>query len=551
MLLVAPALSGCFGFGPQCSYHVAITPISDNALTTDNRFRVEVTEDEPVHIEATASDGRFVQQDGQQKATLVMPDGTWDVSYSVHGNRCNSYSGVRVDTTPPTITGLQALANADSGRHYRLGVGVTISGAASTRVMDLRDNSLIATSLPVDLNNLADGVSAYLVSARDEAGNYANATVQVRVGSAVDLPAGKYTFGVVARYSNDLILWDITDPASYMTVAQASAATGGHDLGAGYGVTPADAEVQRVVAATVTPGMTSAERALALLKYMMRNLHYDTSRLDNDHLLTPHQVLLDMEDSAGRDCTDASGKAPDCDGLVMDGSGNGVKGGICRDLAATYVSLLRAAGVPARLVSGYVAGNVNGFHAWAEFYGGAPAAHPGQAPWVPVDVSNVDGTYSDSVLLQSFGIQLPEYLTLRAVPETSEVQGWSTALGVHYQYPQGTPEPKITFQKSVAADFTRPGVLCFDPQTRSRAPADSESACTSFGFYLPHFTLSTTRSIDYGILVESAAKGTQVRAEVAYPFPESVAPNHVDFLFYGPLDGQDKVAGKADANFTV
>ncbi len=552
LLVTSPFMSGCSDFFDDLNrpnYHPTHTKVAENAWSNNNRFYVEVPEDQPVHIDAWSSDGRHVETDGQREATLTIPDGTWTIEYKVGGYKWESFSGIMIDTAPPTITGLEMIANAEDSRRYTLGVGAVVAGATSLKVLSLQDGSVVATSLPVALQNLVDGLSVFVVSARDQAGNYVNVTVQVRFGSAVDLPEGKYTFGIVARYSNNLILWDIEKPGRYLTPAQASQQLGGQYLGSGYGVAPEDAEVKRIAAQVVAPDMTTTEGALALLKYMMQNLHYDTSRLDNDHLLTPRQVLLDLEDAAGRDCTDKTGKAADCDGLVMDGAGNGVRGGICRDLAATYVSLLRAAGIPARLVSGYVAGNVNGFHAWVEFYAGTPTAYPNQSPWIPVDVSNLDGTYREATLLQSFGIQLPEYLTLRAVPEASEVRGWSTAIGVHYLYPDRADEPVITFQKSVASTFTRTGVLCFDPQTRARTTADSENACAAFGFYLPKFTLATTRIIDYGILVETAPAGTSVKAEVGYPFPESVKPNQVDFEFYGPLAGTDVAAGKATANF--
>jgi len=554
LLLAAPALSGCSDFFDQFNrpdYHVRVTPMDTSGWNREGRFEVQVEEDQPVHIEATATDGRSVSADGQRGAVLNIPDGTWDLTYRINGHKWGGFSGLRIDGTPPTLTGLQRIANAPDG-HYALGQGASVSGSIALQVVDLQTGAVVGTSLPVTLNALSDGLHAYLVSARDEAGNFANATVQVRVGAAVDLPAGTYTFGIVARYSNDLILWDIANPGSYATVAQASQQTGGHFLSAGYGVTPDDAAVKQVVAQVVTSDMTTTQRALALFRYMMENLHYDTSRLDNNNLLTPHQVLLDAEDPSGSDCTDPTGKAPDCDGLIMDGAGNGVRGGICRDLAGTYVSLLRAAKVPARLVSGYVAGTVNGFHAWVEFYGGTPAGHSGQSPWIPVDVSIVDGTFKDSALLQSFGIQLPEYLTLREIPEASEVEGWSTALGVHYSFPNAGSPPDITFEKTVTPSSTTTGVLCFDSQTHERHAADSKSACGGSPFYLDHFTLSTTRIMDYGVLVRSAPHGTQVKAEVGYPFPESARPNLVDFDFYGkPVTRLDQVGGKADADFTV
>lgn len=55
--------------------------------------------------------------------------------------------------------------------------------------------------------------------------------------------------------------------------------------------------------------------------------------------------------------------------------------GICTDFAQLFVGMLRTAGIPARLVSGYVVNNganQGGFHQWVEFY--LP-----QVGWVPAD----------------------------------------------------------------------------------------------------------------------------------------------------------------------
>lgn len=541
-------MSGCsdlLGDLNRPNYQVFATVIPSSGYVREGHFLVQVRENVAIHIEAR-SGATVLPKDGVGEAVLDIPDGTWDISYTVGGYHWASHDRVRFDASPPVITGLEPVGLADATRHYRLGDGAKVTGAVSTQVFDLADGRLIATALPVDLNNLADGLHAYLVSTRDAAGNYGNVTVQVRVGTAQDLPEGQYTFGVVARYTNDLRLWDISDLDAYVTISVAKQQTGGKWMGLGFGVDPNDPNVKAVVAQVVTPTMTTAERAQALLRYMMENLHYDKSRLDNDFLLTPSQVLLDGEDSTGRDCpADSSASDPACDGLVMDGAGNGVKGGICRDLAATYVSLLRAAGVPARLVTGYLSGNVDGFHAWVEFYGGVPAGKIGQSPWIPVDVSGVDGSYEPFDLLRSFAIQRPDYLTLRQLPDSSEVEGWSTSLAMRYVSPAGQ-KPVIKLQTDVQDEFTRNGVLCVDKTTLRRAAADDDDGCTGFPAWVPDFPLSATRVIDYGIDVESAPRKTQVTAEVAYPFPEGDNPV---YLFYGESYRTDSKSGKATADF--
>ncbi|MEA3189584.1 MAG: protein-glutamine gamma-glutamyltransferase [Thermoplasmata archaeon] len=543
-------LSGCALLDElqRPGYHVRATMPEEAGWNTDARFQVATEEAVEIRITADAQDGRHVERSGVGDVTLEIPDGVWDVSYTVGGYDWKSYEGLRYDTTPPTITGLELVGNARDGA-YTLGQGATIQGHVALAVIDLQTGQAVATTLPHLLTNLPDGLQTYLVSARDEAGNVNNLTVQVRVGSAVDLPAGQHTFGVVARYTNRVQLWDLANLKAYQAPAAARAATGAAYLGAGYAITPDDDAVKNVVAAHVDASMTTAEAALALFRYMAENLEYDEGRLDNTFILTPRQTLLDTEDEAGRDCADPKGPAAECDGIVQAGAGNGVRGGICRDLAAAYVSLLRAAGIPARLVSGYVGGEVNGFHAWVEFHGGLPGS---PSPWVPVDVSSIDGPYSDSVMLQSFGISLPEYLPLRDVPPDGEKAGWSTALGVRYEWPPSQPEPKISFEKAISEQHTEQKVLCFNPQTRARAVAQQSSSCGSgYGFYLGGFTTATTRTIDYGILVQSAPPGTEVVAQVAYPFPDAAAPNQVDYQFYGKPFTKDTEGGKAIARFAA
>ncbi|MCA1818545.1 MAG: transglutaminase domain-containing protein, partial [Halobacteriales archaeon] len=491
-ILVLSGLSGCADVLDRIGspdYDVSVTPLAEgsDAWNRDSSFRVVVAQNATVRIVASQGE-REVVKEAFKDATITIPDGTWTVTYWIDGHKWHSYDTVRIDTTPPAFKGLETVADATDG-NYVLGQGASVQDAAALSVVELRTRKVVGHSLPVQLSGLPNGLQAYLVSAHDAAGNYANVTVQVHVGPAADLPDGRFSFGVVARYTNQARLWDISHPEEYLSISDARNEVGGDFLGAGFGVTPDDAAVQEVVQGQVSPDMDTMQAALALYRWFADNLEYDETRLDSDTLLTPHQVLRDTEDAAGKSTHTA--------GLVDDGAGNGVRGGICRDLAATFVSLLRASGIPARLVSGYVAGTVNGFHAWVEFYAGA--VH-GQSPWVPVDVSTIDGPFRDAVLLQSFGLELPEYLPLRYVPAAGEAEGWSTALSVHYTWPQGSGQqaPDIQFRKELATDFTYEGVLCFNPDTHARILADDRGACGgAFGFYLDHFIRQTERTIDY------------------------------------------------------
>ncbi len=537
LVVLLLAFAGCSDAWDQITrpdLPVKTSDLSEDDWNRDPRFRVVV--DDPGHdvvITATSTDGREIKAEGVSDVTLELPDGTWDVRYSIDGHKWDHLDDVRIDATPPAFQGLVRIADA-TGSSYELGAGARIDGASSVTITDLGTGLVIGNAIPVPLSGLSDGLHAYLVSARDEAGNTANATVQVRVGTATELPAGKYDFGVVARFSTAAQVWDLH--ASYLTPAEARAQANNEWLGAGFGIDPSDPAVKAVVASEVRPDMDTVEAARALYEYMADHLEYDDQRLEGEGLMTPRQVLLDSEDAQGRD--------EDADGLVDDGDGNGVAGGICRDLAATYVSLLRAAGIPARLVSGYVGGSVNGFHAWVEFYAGSVN---GQPAWMPVDVSPIDGPYDVGGLLQAFGIRIPDYLALRVIPPSGEVEGWSTALGVAYSVPGGSAPPRIEFAKDVNLVATDRGTLCFNDVTLERIFVGAGQDCPArFGFFVGDYITFAERIVDYGIDIGSAPAGTHITADVAYPTASGGA---TDYQFY-PADQAftlDVPAGKAHA----
>lgn len=510
-LLLVFALSGCLDFGGlfRPDYSVATTPVvvGDAAWNRDGVFRVEVAEAVEVVIDATERAGLQLGGVGVGAAEVSLPDGTWTIAYTVGGFSWGRLDPVRVDATAPRFVGLTPVLVVPEG-DVVLGEGATIEGATRLTVLDQDADGVVSTSLPVLLRGLTAGLHLYTLTATDDAGNTADATVQVRVGSTADLPAGAFDFGVVARYNNALRIWDITNLGRYLSPEAARAAVPGYTL-AGHGIAPDDPDVKAIVASQVEPGATTAQAAYALYNWMAENLEYDESRLDETDLLSPSATL-----AAG--------------------------GGVCRDLAALYVSLLRAAGVPARLVTGYVAGNVNGFHAWVEFYG-APAGEP--SPWVPVDVSPIDGPASAALTLSSFGIQLPEYLMLRQLPPSAEVEGWETAGSLRSSWPQGRPAPDVLFDETVTASRTQEGVLCINLASLARHAAVRERDCPRSTTHLQsRFTLATERIIDYGIDIVSAPQGTTVTATLAYPFADAVG-DLVVYEFYGPTFSRDEAAG--------
>ncbi len=538
LLLLTPALAGCAALeegleavlGPRYA-SVAVSPLTEGEWTTDGRFRVVVEHDEPVDITIQGTNldsGRVVSEQGVDDLTITLPDGRWAVAYFLDGRERNSWSPVLVDTAPPSAIGLETLVASPDGGHV---ISASVEGATEVRIVNLATGQLVGTELPVRLSGLDDGLHVFLVSMRDEAGNFGNETVQVIVGDALLLPEGVFDFGIVARYQNDVQIWDIDNPTAFAMPAQARAAVQGQFLGSGHAITPGDPEIAAIVDATVAADMTTLEAALALYKWMYDELEYDVGRLQEDDLLLPVDTLS-----------------------------NG--GGVCRDLAALYTSLLRAAGIPARVVSGYLAGNVDGFHAWVEFYGGEVN---GQPPWVPVDVSSIgrsdrsdDDRYRPSAALQAFGVLPADYLPQVAVQEAGEVDGWASAMSLRYSHQMGDP-PTIRFREAVTNTIDGRSTdvyatLCIDADTLARRLVDDPEDCDfqRYSAFLPNFLTRTQRTIDYGIAIEDPGVDTVVDVWVTVPDPDTVAPNEVEYRFYGPaIDEQDPDTGKAHARFSL
>lgn len=551
LLLSGMGLSGCTALDDLWSsvqrpdLDVQRSALALDGWNTDPRFIVVVNEAVPAHvvIEAISEDGHRIVQEGDLAAgdqlVLVLPDGVWDITYTVDGHTWEALKGIRIDSTPPVVRGLERNGHAQNGS-YTLGTDAQVEPGASIEVRHA--GVLIATSLPHRIDGIT-GPVILNITITDAAGNEFFRPVEVTIGDALPLPEGTLDFGIVARYRNEARLWDLSDMQAYATPSEAAVAAGGW-LGSGHGVDPADPLVQQVVFEVGT-GSTTMEIAWNLYRWLFDNLEYDDARLESTTLMLPHQVLGDLEDPDAE--TSASQDAGD-DGLADDGAGNGVRGGVCRDLAATYVSLLRAAGIPARLVSGYLAGSVQGFHAWVEFYGGDVAGNPG--PWIPVDVSPIDGVWEDGEVpprgivwaMQSFGVALPEYLALRDLD--TEEPGWSTALSTRYSYPPSSGEPVISFKKQVTVRNEQTGWLCFDAKTLVRAIRSADT-CPLQRF--PGFVLYAEQVIDYGIAVEHAGPGTEVTASLSHPSAASVAPDLVEWFAYG--HSHEQAGGRVTATF--
>lgn len=525
LVLALPALSGCVSFdelfNTRPDLAVSRTPLVEG-WNRDGLFRVEVEEQKAYDVRIVAKSNLGAptrEMEGASSAEvgpveMTLPDGDWDVTYYVDGHRWERFRGVRIDTQPPSITYLESVATATAGS-YLLGARAEIEDGSTLRVLSQDNNGLIATELPVQLTGLGNGVHGYTLVATDAAGNQAVATVQVRSGSAALLPEGKFSLGLVARYTNELEVWDLARLDRYLSPAQAAIRAPAW-LGDGNGITPQEPAVQNVVAQVVTADMSTGEAALALYRWMFDNLDYNEERLNMTDLLSPAGTI-------------------------------GAGGGICRDLAALYTSLLRGAGIPARLVTGYLGPPVDGFHAWVEFYGADSTLDP--SPWVPVDISPIDGPYLENVMLQSFAIRLPGYLALRALSPSAEQADWSTAVSVRYSFTG--KQPDVQLEKAVTTAFADRGVLCIDkmlgrkPLNTAQPAKDCPAASDR---WIPNMVLRSETIIDYGLQIVSAPAGSEVTVVLAYPdSEENVRDGAEEFVTYGAVFERDPATGMATA----
>jgi|GEM_PF-6204280 len=107
--------------------------------------------------------------------------------------------------------------------------------------------------------------------------------------------------------------------------------------------------------------------------------------------------------------------------------------GKCDELSDLYISVLRAGGIPARFVKGYVVErNPEQYmgHRWVEFYDGE---------WVPVEVSGTAGNASNEANV-NFGVQRPDHVIVFVDDGTNEaILGGDTFSFLYYGHPPVFP----------------------------------------------------------------------------------------------------------------
>ncbi|MDX1450352.1 MAG: hypothetical protein R3246_14980, partial [Acidimicrobiia bacterium] len=147
----------------------------------------------------------------------------------------------------------------------------------------------------------------------------------------------------------------------------------------------------------------------------------------------------------------------------------------------------------------------------------------------PVNPLLPDGlTEGESAVLQHVGVRHPDYLMLRALPDSAEVEGWSTALSVQTSY-FGDP-PDVRFAKEVDATVIAERFLCVDPETYQRHVLPTDDCETSH--VVSDFLFRVETVIDYGFDVRDAADA-DIDVTAAYPFGGDVAPDQVEYRWYG------------------
>lgn len=391
--------------------------------------------------------------------------------------------------------------------------------------------------------NRPNGRYTFRVIAESGSGLQSDPSVPLAVhvdaqGSLVPPGTGQFHRGVNAVYDSVLYMWDISDPSRYNTVDEVHGGRSGLSdeevelyTSDGWGITLDNQTLRGIVAdelgATwqgdelVGGERNNLEIGMILFEWMFDEVDYDFGKFDGTDfdLLRANEVL-----DAG--------------------------GGICGDLTALYVTLLRIAGVPARPVHGYLInqggtpeqefeGSIGGFHMWPEIYVGGEDRDPTGDGWIPVDVSGVTGDYSDEKMLFYFGVANPNYLQLgiqkdlgdEALDDDHERNKWNVWANMRYSFAQGS-DPQVEFDADakLAEQDKETGRLWFSTDTNERvycpeiggetAPCEGEHRR-----YYDNVKGRSVRTIDYGADVRWSGDVHEVMLTLRYP--ETHGPNQV------------------------
>lgn len=486
LVLLVPMLSGCVSFGDLVGLAkedldgsgvdirattIVEAPPGEITYTRLEYVRVFGSSTEPFDLEAVAiqggqefresTDAELNPEDGLYHAEvqLDLPEGVVDLVYRARGIDRVTKADLHVDRTPPSVATIARVQSPESFMSYPQILGAElIEARVEGRLQDL--------SQPP---NLRPGDDDVLLIYQDRAGNIQPVDIYFDDGSGLAFGPG---FGHAARLQLEAKVFDWQTDTDLLTLQRGAP----EYLGEGFGITPNDPVVQAVVDEVVQAGMSPQEIAWELYGWMMANLEYDDSRLNANGLMLPRDVIQDTE-----------GPDQDGDGILDSGPGNGERGAVCRSLAATYVSLVRAAGIPARIVTGYVGGEVQGFHAWVEVM-------LGWQVWVPVEVSNLDGPRDDTAMLQSFGLQRADMVPLRTLTPEQEQESWSTVSQIQYQF-EGSA-PTIQFHAVAETLSASYGALCIDVERQRQTISTQDCQGLGEENFLLHQTVLLQWSVE-------------------------------------------------------
>lgn len=495
---------------------------------------------------------------GTDTMTVPVGEGRWDLhvqaSYGTETGTLETVHGLWVDPSAPAPPAIDPVGEDGTVDDYAFVVTwqptQDLSGIRTyhlERSTDGENWTEVASVAPDarlhEERNVPNGDYHYRVRAENGAGVVSapsgpvTVTVDARGGLAPPGP-GDWDYGVHATYDSLLHVYPIDDPSRYLDLddrvrddqgrivrfGTLDGDTYRHYTDDGWGVETDNATLVRIVNEVVGDETNTLEIGKALFAWL-----FDATDYDFDKFNSP----------SGGDFQRA--------GETLD---RGL--GICGDLTALYITVMRIAGVPARPVHGYLlnqnatgGGNglaIGGFHMWAEIYvGGDDDVGEG---WLPVDVSGVTGSFEPKHLDIYFGINNPDYLQLGIqhdlgdddLPLTDQGEEpmenrWNIWANLRWSYKDtGGAPPELLFRAETDVQETRAesAWMWFDPATHARkvCPAEDLRCGDGFRFYYPDLKLRSVRMIDYGATVQWDDDRID-EVQVLFKFPEETAPSQV------------------------